>query len=74
MVQHVHCADAGAVRQIVARPGDQVGAGDPIVVVTLDGDERTVRSPARGVVASVEVTIGDMLTAGQLVATLEAFG
>ncbi|MFZ5462531.1 MAG: dihydrolipoyllysine-residue acetyltransferase [Pseudomonadota bacterium] len=62
------------VIEVIVKPGDTVAAEDPIV--TLESYKATldIPAPAAGVVQSVAVRVGDRVSEGSLILTLEAAG
>ncbi len=62
------------VIEVLVKPGDAVKAEDPLV--TLESDKATldVPSPVAGVVRDIKLKVGDKVSAGTLVLTLEASG
>lgn len=66
----VKAGAAGKVFQIVSAVGQNVEPGDPIVVIEAMKMEIPVVAPEAGVVASIDVTVGDAIEAGDVLATL----
>ena len=64
----VVCGTAGSVWKIVAKEGDEVKAGDQILILEAMKMEIPVVSPVDGTVNSIVVKEGDATTAGQEVA------
>ena len=65
--------DAGAsgkVFKINTKPGDAVKPGDPILTLEVMKMETPVVAPKAGTVASIEVSEGQMVEAGDLLATM----
>jgi biotin carboxyl carrier protein len=62
---------AGVVFQVVARPGDAVNAGDPVVVLESMKMEIPVEAPRAGSVKEVRVAEGQTVQEGDTVAVLE---
>lgn len=62
----------GTVIEVRASPGDPVEQGDAIVVLESMKMEVVVAAPARGVVGEVAVVVGETISAGQELATIEA--
>jgi len=61
----------GTVMKIVAAPGTQVAAGDTLVIVEAMKQESPITTDVAGVVRSVEVGVGDVLSESQIIATVE---
>jgi biotin carboxyl carrier protein len=61
----------GVVFQVVARPGDAVNAGDPVVVLESMKMEIPVEAPRAGSVKEVRVAEGQTVQEGDTVAVLE---
>ena len=60
----------GTVLFVHVRPGDEVTAGDPLVVIESMKLETTIRSPRAGTVATVTVREGDGLDRDRVLVTL----
>ena len=60
----------GTVWKLEVQPGQQVAAGDPLIVVESMKMEIPVESPAAGVVREVCVAEGDAVAEGQVVLVL----
>lgn len=60
----------GTVWKLEVQPGQQVAAGDPLIVVESMKMEIPVESPAAGVVREVRVAEGDAVAEGQVVLVL----
>ena len=61
-----------SVWQIQARPGDQLGEGDTVMLLESMKMEIPVTAPRAGRLAAVLVAEGDQVEEGQAVAVLEA--
>ncbi len=61
---------AGKVFKIAANVGQNVKAGDPVVVIEAMKMEIPVVAPQDGTVASIEVAVGDEIDAGATLATM----
>ena len=59
------------VIEILVAPGDEVGVDDPLVTLESDKATMDVPAPVAGVVKQLLVKIGDKLSEGALVLTLE---
>lgn len=60
----------GKVMRAVAHVGDAVEAGDPLIVIEAMKMEVPVNAPEAGTVASIDVSPGDQVSAGETLATL----
>ena len=61
----------GTVVRVLTAEGDQVAAGQPLVVLEAMKMEHTVTAPAGGTVTGLRVAAGEQVTAGQVIATVE---
>lgn len=61
---------AGKVVDVVAAPGAAVKKGDPVVVLEIMKMETPVVAPQDGTVASVDVTKGETVESGAVLATM----
>lgn len=66
----IEAGAAGKVFKIESSVGTKVKAGDPIVVLEVMKMETPVVAPKDGVVASIEVSEGQAVEAGVLLATM----
>ncbi len=66
----IEAGAAGKVVDIVAEPGTQVARGDTVVILEVMKMETPVVAPEDGTVASIEVTKGQQVAAGDLLATM----
>ncbi len=64
----------GMVVRVLAAEGDQVTAGQPLVVLEAMKMEHTVTAPAGGTVTALPVAAGDQVTTGQVIALMEETG
>jgi biotin carboxyl carrier protein len=71
MAEEVRAHITGVVFQIVAKAGDRLAAGDPIVILESMKMEIPVEAPRAGVVRAVEVSEGQTVQEGDVVALLE---
>jgi dihydrolipoamide dehydrogenase len=62
------------VIEVLVKPGDTVKPEDPLVTLESDKATMDVPSPAGGVVKSVSLKVGDKVSQGALVLTLEDTG
>ncbi|MEK7835285.1 MAG: biotin/lipoyl-containing protein, partial [Pseudomonadota bacterium] len=60
------------ITEVLVKPGDRVAAEDSLI--TLESDKATldIPAPAAGVVSEIKVKVGDKVSQGTLVLTLEA--
>ncbi len=71
MRDEVRAHITGVVFQVLAKPGDRVGAGDPIIVLESMKMEIPVEAPRAGTVAEVRAKEGQTVQEGDVVALLE---
>ena len=60
------------VIEVLVKPGDSVKVEDPLLTLESDKATMEVPSPAAGIVKDLKLKIGDKVSAGTLVLTLEA--
>jgi pyruvate dehydrogenase E2 component (dihydrolipoamide acetyltransferase) len=60
------------VIEVLVKPGDEVGADDGLVTLESDKATMDVPAPAAGKVRDVRVKVGDRVSEGSVVVTLEA--
>src|SRR5215467_4034569 len=58
--------------EVFVKPGDAVKAEDPLVTLESDKATMDVPSPAAGTVKEVKVKLGDKVSEGSLILTLDA--
>lgn len=66
----IEAGAAGKVFKIEAEAGTAVKRGEPILILEVMKMETPVVAPQDGTVASINVSVGDMVEAGALLATL----
>ena len=66
----VEAGAAGKVFSIDSKPGDALKRGDTVLVLEVMKMETPVVAPEDGTVASIDVTVGQAVEAGALLATL----
>ena len=66
----IEAGAAGKVFKIEAKPGQAVKKGDTILILEIMKMEPPVVAPQDGTVASIEVSVGDSVESGALLATL----
>ena len=62
------------VIEVLVKPGDSVKPEDPLVTLESDKATMDVPSPAAGTVKEIRLKVGDKVSAGMLVLTLESAG
>lgn len=60
----------GRVTHVSVRPGDQVAAGDPLLVIEAMKMENEFKAAAAGTVAEVRVTVGQAVNAGDVLVVI----
>jgi dihydrolipoamide dehydrogenase len=58
--------------EVHVRPGDTVAVEDPLITLESDKATMDVPAPAAGVIADLTVTVGDNVSAGHVIAHLQA--
>lgn len=66
----IEAGAAGKVFSIDSKPGDVVKRGDTVLVLEVMKMETPVVAPEDGTVASIDVTVGQSVEAGALLATM----
>lgn len=66
----VHAKMPGRVLRIQHEIGDALQEGDPLVVLEAMKMEVAINAPTSGILASVDVNVGDQVANGQLLATI----
>lgn len=66
----VEAGAAGKVFKLEAKVGDAVKKGDTLLILEIMKMETPVVAPQDGTVASIDVTVGDQVESGALLATL----
>lgn len=67
----VEAGAAGKVFKLEAKVGQKVAKGDTVVIIEAMKMEIPVVAPEAGTIVSIDVAIGDMIEAGQVLATLD---
>jgi pyruvate dehydrogenase E2 component (dihydrolipoamide acetyltransferase) len=62
------------VIEVLVKPGDRVGKEAPLVTLESDKATMEVPAPAAGVVKELKIKVGDKVSEGSLVLTLDASG
>ncbi len=60
------------ITEVLVKAGDSVAAEDPLITVESDKATLDIPAPAAGVVREIKVKVGDKVSQGTLVLTLEA--
>lgn len=71
MAEEVKAQITGVVFQVLAKPGDRVEAGDPIIVLESMKMEIPVEASRAGIVKEVRVKEGDTVQEGDTLALIE---
>ena len=61
----------GSVVKVLVAQGDEVGAGDPVLVLEAMKMQHTVSAPTDGVVVTLDVRPGSQVAAGEVLAVVE---
>lgn len=69
--EEVHSQTPGNVWKIVANVGDTMKEGDPIMILEAMKMEIDIPAPKDGVLKSIEVNTNDVVSDGQLLATMD---
>ena len=77
MAQNISVPDIGdfknvEVIEILIKPGDQIKKNDPIVTIESDKSSVEVPSPETGKIKEVKVKVGDKVSQGSLLATMDS--
>jgi len=76
MAQDISVPDIGdfkdvEVIEVLVKPGDQINKNDPIVTIESDKSSVEIPSPAAGEIKDLKVKIGDKVSEGTVLATIE---
>ena len=76
MAQNISVPDIGdfkdvEVIEILVKPGDQINKNDPIVTIESDKSSLEIPSPSSGEIKDLKVKIGDKVSEGSILATIE---
>ena len=76
MAQNISVPDIGdfkdvEVIEVLVKPGDQVNKNDPIVTIESDKSSLEIPSPSSGKIKDLKVKIGDKVSEGSILATIE---
>ncbi|MGB5337457.1 MAG: biotin/lipoyl-containing protein, partial [Gammaproteobacteria bacterium] len=58
--------------EVLVAAGDMVAAEDPLLVLESDKATMEVPAPSAGTIQTVKVAVGDRISKGDLIATMEA--
>jgi propionyl-CoA carboxylase alpha chain len=61
----------GSVVRLLGRVGDQVSAGDALIVIEAMKMEHRIDAPSAGTVSAILVEVGQQVDTGTLLATVE---
>jgi acetyl-CoA carboxylase biotin carboxyl carrier protein len=70
MAEEIRAHITGVVFQVTVKAGDEVAAGDPVIVLESMKMEIPVEAPRGGVVKEIRVTEGQTVQEGETVAVL----
>jgi len=76
MAQDISVPDIGdfkdvEVIEVLVKPGDQINKNDPIVTIESDKSSVEIPSPAAGKIKDLKIKIGDKVSEGTVLATIE---
>ena len=76
MAQNISVPDIGdfkdvEVIEVLVKPGDNVNKNDPIVTIESDKSSLEIPSPSSGEIKDLKVKIGDKVSEGSILATIE---
>ena len=76
MAQNISVPDIGdfkdvEVIEILVKPGDEIKKNDPIVTIESDKSSLEIPSPSSGKIKDLKVKIGDKVSEGSILATIE---
>ena len=71
MPEEIRAHITGVVFQVTAKAGDQVAAGDPVIVLESMKMEIPVEAPRGGTVTEIRVAEGQTVQEGETVALLD---
>ena len=76
MAQNISVPDIGdfkdvEVIEVLVKPGAQINKNDPIVTIESDKSSVEIPSPAAGEIKDLKVKIGDKVSEGSILATIE---
>ena len=76
MAQNIAVPDIGdfkevEVIEVLVKPGDQINKNDPVVTIESDKSSVEIPSPETGKIKDLKVKIGDKVSEGSILATIE---
>ena len=76
MAQNIAVPDIGdfkevEVIEVLVKPGDQINKNDPVVTIESDKSSVEIPSPEAGKIKDLKVKIGDKVSEGSILATIE---
>lgn len=71
MAEDVRAEIVASVLEVMISKGDQIGAGDTLVLLESMKMEIPVLAEFGGTVTEVSVTVGDVIQAGDLIAVID---
>ena len=76
MAQNISVPDIGdfkevEVIEVLVKPGDNINKNDPIVTIESDKSSVEIPSPTAGEIKDLKVKIGDKVSEGSILATIE---
>ncbi|MDA8688057.1 pyruvate dehydrogenase (acetyl-transferring), homodimeric type [Candidatus Pelagibacter bacterium] len=76
MAQNITVPDIGdfkevEVIEVLVKPGDQINKNDPVVTIESDKSSVEIPSPESGKIKDLKVKIGDKVSEGSILATIE---
>mgnify|MGYP003328378225 FL=1 len=77
MAQNILVPDIGDFKdveiiEILVKPGDQIKKNDPVVTIESDKSSVEIPSPSEGKIKDLKVKIGDKVSEGSILATIES--
>ncbi|MEP1330957.1 dihydrolipoyl dehydrogenase [Pseudophaeobacter sp.] len=60
------------VAEVLVKPGDQIAAGEPLLIVESDKAVLDIPAPADGTITEVHIAVGNAVSPGQLVMRFES--
>ncbi len=71
MAEDVRAEIVASVLEVVVSKGDQIGAGDTLVLLESMKMEIPVLAEVAGTITEVNVAVGDVIQAGHLIAVID---